>query len=281
MSSLLLRMARLALYFFWTLSLMPIQWAWLALGCRWAETLPAFYHRWCCRMLGFRVRLIGAPTAQRPVLFAANHVSYTDITILGSLIRGSFIAKAEVAKWPFFGCLAKLQRTVFVDRQIRSAAIQRDAISERLVGGEALILFPEGTSGDGNRPLPFKTALFGAAGKKAESVVVQPVSLAYTRLDGIPMGRSLRPFFSWYGEVGLVPHLWSMIGLGTVEVVVQFHPPALLADCGSRKALAGYCYARIAGGMAGALHGRLQPMPKPPARATCGKPRTSAPEATV
>jgi len=274
-------MARLALYFFWTLSLMPTQWAWLALGCRWAETLPAFYHRWCCRMLGFRVRLIGAPTAQRPVLFAANHVSYTDITILGSLIRGSFIAKAEVAKWPFFGCLAKLQRTVFVDRQIRSAAIQRDAISERLVGGEALILFPEGTSGDGNRPLPFKTALFGAAEKKAESVVVQPVSLAYTRLDGIPMGRSLRPFFSWYGEVGLVPHLWSMIGLGTVEVVVQFHPPAFLADCGSRKALAGYCYARIAGGMAGALHGRPQPMPKPPARAARRKSGTSVTEAAA
>ena len=274
-------MARLALYFFWTLSLMPTQWAWLALGCRWAETLPAFYHRWCCRMLGFRVRLIGAPTAQRPVLFAANHVSYTDITILGSLIRGSFIAKAEVAKWPFFGCLAKLQRTVFVDRQIRSAAIQRDAISERLVGGEALILFPEGTSGDGNRPLPFKTALFGAAGKKAESVVVQPVSLAYTRLDGIPMGRSLRPFFSWYGEVGLVPHLWSMIGLGTVEVVVQFHPPTFLADCGSRKALAGYCYARIAGGMAGALHGRPQPMPKPPARAARRESGTSVTEAAA
>ena len=259
---------------------MPIQWAGLALRCRWAETLPAFYHRWCCRMLGFRVRLIGTPTDQRPVLFAANHVSYTDITILGSLISGSFIAKAEVAKWPFFGWLAKLQRTVFIDRKLRSAAIQRDAVSERLVGGDALILFPEGTSGDGNRPLPFKTALFGAAEKKGNirAVVIQPVSLAYTRLDGIPIGRSLRPFFSWCGAVGLVPHLWSMIGLGTVEVVVQFHPPTFLADCGSRKALAGYCYARIAGGMASALHGRPQPMPKPPARATLGVSATSVPE---
>ena len=283
MSSSLLRTARLALYFAWTLSLMPIQWAGLAFGCRWVETLPAFYHRWCCRILGFRVRLIGTPTDERPALFAANHVSYTDITILGSLIPGSFIAKAEVAKWPFLGWLAKLQRTVFVDRQIRSAAIQRDAISERLVGGDALILFPEGTSGDGNRPLPFKTALFGAVEKRGSirPVVVQPVSLVYTRLDGIPMGRSLRPYFSWYGAVGLVPHLWKMIGLGSVEAVVQFHPPTFLADCGSRKALAGYCYGRIAGGMAGALHGRPQPMPKPPARATRGKPRTSAPEATV
>ena len=168
MNSYLLRIVRLALYFMWTLSLMPIQWAGLALGCRWVETLPAFYHRWCCRILGFRVRLIGKPTAERPALFAANHVSYTDITILGSLIPGSFIAKAEVAKWPFFGWLAKLQRTVFVDRQIRSTAIQRDAISERLVAGDALILFPEGTSGDGNRPLPFKTALFAAAARRAD-----------------------------------------------------------------------------------------------------------------
>ncbi|HKM73280.1 MAG TPA: lysophospholipid acyltransferase family protein [Stellaceae bacterium] len=265
MSSSTLRIARLTLYFAWTLSLMPVQWAGLALGCRWAGTLPVFYHRWCCRMLGFRVRLIGRPTAERPVLFAANHVSYTDITILGSLIPGSFIAKAEVANWPFFGWLAKLQRTVFVDRQILNAATQRDAICERLVAGDALILFPEGTSGDGNRPLPFKTALFGAAEKRGNvrPVVVQPVSLAYTRLDGIPIGRSFRPFFSWYGAMGLVPHLWRMIGLGMVEVVVQFHPPTFLADSGSRKALAGYCYERIAGGMAGALFGRPQPVPMP------------------
>lgn len=283
MNSSMLRIARLALYFVWTLSLMPVQWAGLALGCRWVRTLPAFYHRWCCRLLGLRVRRIGKPTADRPVLFAANHVSYTDITVLGSLIPGSFIAKAEVADWPFFGWLAKLQRTVFVDRQVRSIATQRDAISQRLVAGDALILFPEGTSGDGNRPLPFKTALFGAADIRgnASRVVVQPVSLAYTRLDGIPIGRFLRPFFSWFGTMGLLPHLWGMIGLGTVEVVVQFHPPTRLADCGSRKALASYCYARIAGGMAGALSGRPQPMPKPPDSETRDTYSTSIPKAAA
>ena len=76
------------------------------------------------------------------------------------MIPGSFIAKSEVARWPFFGWLAKLQRSVFVDRQVRSTATQRDAIGERLAAGDALILFPEGTSGDGNRVLPFKSALF-------------------------------------------------------------------------------------------------------------------------
>jgi len=213
-----------------------------------------------------RIQVIGTPAAARPALFAANHISYTDITVLGSLLPGSFIAKAEVGKWPFFGWLAKLQRSVFVDRQMRSAAIQRDAIGDRLAAGDALILFPEGTSGDGNRVLPFKSALFAAAqsGEDAPPVIVQPVSLAYVRLDGMPIRRLYRPFFAWYGTVDLAPHMWSMVGLGTVDAVVQFHPPAFLADCGSRKALAGYCHARAAGGLAGALFGRPQPMPEPP-----------------
>src|SRR5437016_7706170 len=267
MGSPTLRLVRLALYFAWTAGLMPIQLIGLALGRDWTSTLPVFYHRWCCRILGFRIRVIGTPTSERPVLYAANHISYTDITVLGSVIPGSFIAKTEVARWPFFGWLAKLQRSVFVDRQVRSATIQRDAIGRRLAAGDALILFPEGTSGDGNRVLPFKSALFGAAAQRGRiaPVVVQPVSLAYTRLDGIPIGRAYRPFVAWYGAMDLLSHLWGMIGLGTVEVVVQFHPPTQLTDCGSRKALAGYCFARVAGGMAGALFGRPQPLPMPPA----------------
>ncbi len=266
MGSPTLRLARLAVYLAWTVILIPLQIIGLLLGRRWTRTLPVFYHRWCCRILGFRIRVIGAPTTERPVLFAANHVSYTDITVLGSVIPGSFIAKAEVAHWPFFGWLAKLQRSVFVDRRMRSAAIQRDAIGERLSAGDALILFPEGTSGDGNRVLPFKSALFAAAQQEKASrpVIVQPVSLAYVRLDGMPIGRLYRPFFAWYGTVDLAPHMWSMVGLGTVEAVVEFHPPTSLSNCGSRKALAGYCHARIAGGVAGALFDRPQPMPEPP-----------------
>jgi lyso-ornithine lipid O-acyltransferase len=266
MGSPTLRIVRFALYIVWTVSLMPVQVLGLALRRRWTSTLPVFYHRWCCRIFGFRIRVIGSPTAERPVLFAANHVSYADITILGSIIPGSFIAKAEVARWPFFGWLAKLQRSVFVDRQVRSAAVQRNAIGDRLAAGDALILFPEGTSGDGNRVLPFKSALFAAAetAKDLPRVIVQPVSLAYVRLDGIPIGRLYRPFFAWYGSVDLAPHMWSMVGLGNVEIIVEFHPPTFLSDCGSRKALSSYCHARIAGGVAGALFGRPQPMPEPP-----------------
>jgi lyso-ornithine lipid O-acyltransferase len=197
------------------------------------------------------------------VLFAANHISYLDITVFGSLIAGSFVAKTEVAGWPLFGWLARLQRSVFINRQVRSAAEHRDTIAARLAANEALILFPEGTSGDGNRVLPFKSALFSVANHRATGpVTVQPVSIAYTRLDGMPIGRRLRPLFAWYGSMALAPHLWKVLGLGTVEVVVQFHPPTTLAECGSRKALARYCEELVAGGLASALSGRRGSPPR-------------------
>ena len=187
------------------------------------------------------------------MLFASNHVSYADIAVLGSLIAGSFIAKAEVAHWPLFGWLAKLQRTVFVDRRVRSTQLQRDAMTERLAAGDALILFPEGTSGDGNRVLPFKSALFSAA-ERMQAIVpiaVQPVSIAYTRLDGMPLGRLLRPFIAWYGgsRIGAAPvdHAGARRGRGGGRVpsagiyrrlrVAQGAGPLLLPSGGGRHGL--------------------------------------------
>ena len=260
-----LRLRRLAVYLAFTVLLMPVQAIGLLLHQRWVTSFPRFYHRCCCRILGLRVRRIGEPTTARPVLFAANHVSYLDITIFGSLIAGSFIAKREVARWPLFGWLAKLQRSVFIERQVRSTVEQRDSIAGRLGAREALILFPEGTSGDGNRVLPFKSALFSVADHAPSApVTVQPVSIAFTRLDGMPIGRRFRPLFAWYGAMAMAPHLWRVLGLGTIEIVVEFHPPTTLAACGSRKMLARYCEERVAGGLAGALTGRRRPRPESP-----------------
>lgn len=280
MGSPTLRVARLAIYLGWTLLLMPVQAVGLALGCGWTRTLPRFYHRSCCRLLGLRVRRIGRPVRARPVLFASNHVSYLDITVLGSLLPVSFIAKSEVANWPLFGWLARLQRSVFIDRQARrSTPQQRDTIARRLSDKEALVLFPEGTSSDGNRVLPFKSALFSVAQAPAEedAITVQPVSVAYTKLDGLPIGRRLRPLFAWYGDMSLAPHLWTVVGLGTVEIVVEFHRPTTLAECGSRKLLANYCEKRVAEGVANALSGRRK-LPRDPHRRKDARPAaTDAP----
>jgi 1-acyl-sn-glycerol-3-phosphate acyltransferase len=263
MGSMRLRIWRLTAYLVVTVTLMPVQVLGMLLHRPWAETLPRFYHRLCCRILGIRVRRIGEPTAKRPVLYVANHISYLDITALGSVLAGGFVAKSEVGRWPLFGWLAKMQRCVFVDRQVRSTATQRDALTERLAAGDALILFPEGTSHDGNRILPFKSALFSAA--MLPEVAVQPVSVTYTRLDGMPLSRGLRPLFAWYGDMAMAPHLWRVVGLGTLEIVIEFHRPTSFAECGSRKALAAYCESRVVAGVNAARTGR-QPAPVAPRR---------------
>lgn len=252
-----LRLRRVAVCLTLTLALMPIQAVGIVLRRNWATSFPRFYHRRVCRILGLDVRQIGEPAGDRPVLFAANHTGYLDITVLGSLIAGSFVAKSDIAGWPFFGWLAKLQRSVFVDRQVRSTARQRDAIANRLAAREALILFPEGTSGDGNFVLPFKSALFSVVFNNTDQpVTVQPVSLAYTRLDGLPIGRALRPLFAWYGDMNLAPHMWRVLGLGRIEAVVEFHPPVRVSDFASRKELAQFCHARVSTGVGRLLAGR-------------------------
>ena len=260
MSATALRLVRLFLYLALTLPLMPVQALLLWAESPLARRLPRAYHAWSSRILGFRVTARGERSTRQPTLFIANHTSYVDIEILGGLIEGSFVAKREVARWPLFGWLAKLQRTVFVDRRVRSAAAQRDAIRRRLEAGDNLILFPEGTSGDGNRVLPFKSALFSVADDVGAEValVVQPVSVAYVRLDGMPLGRFYRPFFAWYGDMAMAPHLWQMLGLGAVGVEVTFHPPVSLAAFASRKTLAEHCYRTVAAGVASALAGRPQ-----------------------
>jgi lyso-ornithine lipid O-acyltransferase len=278
MSATLLRFARLFLYLAITLPLMPLQAALVVAGSRLARRLPRLYHGWTTRLLGFQVTVSGEMSPHQPTLFVANHVSFLDIEILGSLLEASFIAKADVARWPLFGWLAKLQRTVFVDRRVSSTHHQRNAIRERLDEADNLILFPEGTTGDGNRALPFKSALFSVADYAGPhgALVVQPVSIAYVRLDGMPLGRLDRPFVAWYGDMEFIPHLWTMLGLGRVGVEVAFHPPVSLADFGSRKALAEHCYRVVAAGVASAVAGRKQEWPAPVPNPVSPQPASAA-----
>lgn len=255
---------RLGSYLLFALAIASLQFVVLAFGSRGASILPAIYHRVCCWLLDLHVEVRGSMSAARPTLFVCNHTSYLDISVLGSVIRGSFVAKTEVANWPFFGFLAKLQRTVFVDRQRRSTTHhQRDELMRRLEAGDNLILFPEGTSNDGNRTLPFRSALFGVAERKVANgkreplpLTIQPVSLAYVRLNGMPIGRSLRPYFAWYGDMDLVSHLWRVAGLGRIAVVLEFHPPVTLAEFASRKGLSEHCQRMVAEGVAAAIFGR-------------------------
>ena len=248
-------------FFGWTVCLVPLQLALMAIRAPLSKRLPMVWHQGVCRIFGFRIERYGTASRNVPTLFVCNHTSYLDITALGAVVPGSFVAKAEVRGWPLFGFLAVLQRTVFVERRVSRTAHHRDNMAERLEAGDNLILFPEGTSNDGNRVLPFKSAFFGIAEKPVRSkpLVVQPVSIAYTRLNGIPMGRPYRPFYAWYGDMELASHLWNVAGLGNATIAIQFHQPLTIEQFRSRKEMAEACQAAIADGVSRAISGKLTP----------------------
>jgi 1-acyl-sn-glycerol-3-phosphate acyltransferase len=169
-----------------TLALLPFQAVAVALELPLRRRIPVLYHRLMCAILGVRIREIGGRMHEHPLLIVANHSSWLDITVISAVAPVVFVAKQEIARWPLFGLLAKLQRTVFVDRARRHKTREVNAaIAARLTGGDPVVLFGEGTASDGNRVLAFRSALVGAAGDAvAESehtgrVWIQPLSRVY------------------------------------------------------------------------------------------------------
>ena len=236
-----------------TLPLMPLQQIFLWVWPRMARLFPMYYHRLVCRILGVRMEVIGPRPHKGPLLIASNHVSWLDIVVLSAVAPVSFVAKKEVSRWPLFGTLARLQRTVFVDRDRRHATgPSRNEMQDRLKGGEMLVLFAEGTSGDGRSVLPFKSAFFGAA--ELPGVLVQPVSLAYRGHRNLPMTRRLLPSYAWYGDMEMVPHLLGAARSGPIEVTVVCHPPLALSGEVSRKGLARHAEEQVRRGLVLALH---------------------------
>jgi 1-acyl-sn-glycerol-3-phosphate acyltransferase len=247
-----------------TLLLIPWQETAVRFKLKRRKTFPNRYHRFLCRLFGIQVTVLGRPIQSRGVLMVANHSSYFDILVFSASARVSFVAKHEVARWPLFGTLARLQETIFIERTKRSQTVEaRDMIRKRLLDGDALVLFPEGTSDDGNRVLPFKSALLGAAELelgtdaqgRARHVLIQPVSVAYVGLYGLPMSRDMRPLIAWYGDMDLVSHLWEALKAGPIDAVIEFHEPLGMSVEEGRKALATAAEALVRRGQARALAG--------------------------
>jgi 1-acyl-sn-glycerol-3-phosphate acyltransferase len=214
-------------------------------------------YRGLVRISGLEIEVFGTPSRATPTLYVANHCSYFDIIVLGSLLDAAFVAKREVGTWPGIGFLARLAGTVFVERRARHSRTQRDAMKAKLDGDlQSLILFPEGTSSDGRSVLPFKSALFSVAEAGGAALPVQPISLSYNGLDGLPMGRNWRCYFAWYGDMELADHLWMALGLGRAKVTVVFHPPVTMETLPSRKALADHCFTAVRRGVTQANAGR-------------------------
>src|SRR5712691_7086896 len=245
----------------------PLQWLSLKLGLPLRRLVPLWFHRIVLALLGVKVKIRGVPAAERPLLFVSNHASWLDIPVLSSITPLAFIAKSEIARWPLFGLFAKLQRSIFVDRSKRHATghVNR-RIASRLAEGDPIVLFGEGTSSDGNRVMPFRSALLGALSEALGEHgrgYVQPVSIAYTRLHGLPMGRQHRSFAAYYGDIDLLPHLTRVLREGAIDVTVSFGLPLKVEPDMDRKTLARSTETAVRRMTSAALAGRLDQLPGP------------------
>jgi len=243
---------RLTVYLTFTLLCMPFQAFFLLVAPPLAKRFPVWYHRRCMRLFGITVEVVGQPSAQHPCLYLSNHSSYLDIPVLGSLMPICFVAKAEVARWPLFGQLAKLQQTLFIDRRTSQVAAGQSALAARLKAGDDLVLFPEGTSSDGMRVLPFRRALFQTALDHAKGLqlTLQPVSIYCAGMDGTPADRSARQLYAWFGDMDLLPHLWRYCHLRSSIIRVVFHPPLDSSAHADRVTLAAEAERVVAAGLA-------------------------------
>ncbi|MEQ1887856.1 MAG: lysophospholipid acyltransferase family protein [Alphaproteobacteria bacterium] len=203
-----------------------------------------FWFRSVNHIVGLKLRAYGYVHRDGPVLYVANHVSYLDILVLGAMVDAVFVAKHDVAGWPLFGRLARMRQCVFVTRKAAQVRSEVEMIRAQLDAGRNVILFPEGTTGCGGKLLPFKSALLAAV-EGLPQVRVQPVSIAYPDLARGGADTSL----AWYGEMAMLPHLWSVLGRGNAPARMQFHPPLTAEEFPGRKALADACRAHITGGM--------------------------------
>lgn len=245
-----------------TCPLMPVQALLLKVSPRSARRFPYWYHRKVCRLLGIRLHVEGAIASDAPVLVIANHTSWLDIPVLSAVAPLSFVAKKEVGTWPFVSSLARLQRTVFVDRGKRSTVGETAGeITQRLKAGDTVVLFAEGTSSDGNRVLPFKTSLFAAAKPSRmeadgdPGASVQTLAIVYTHLHGVPLQRSDRPLVGWYGDMEMGSHAWELLKAGPLDVHVRIGAPVPLSQFTDRKELARYSEAEVRQAVTGLLRG--------------------------
>ncbi len=236
-----------------------------------AGFLPRLFLWWAGKVLGLRVIVTGEIVRTAPVLVVSNHVSWLDIIALGGLVPLSFVAKSEVAGWPIIGTLARLHRAIFVDRTRRQATFDiARLIGHRLVAGDTIVLFGEGTTGDGNRVLPFRPALLASVREAMSAnegvggkVLVQPLSIVYSSLDGLPLGRADRPSIAWYGDMSLGPHLMRLLAIGPVDVTLRFGE-AFEVTHGDRKALAKRLGDDVRQMSAEVANGRLRSQAAPP-----------------
>lgn len=202
-----------------------------------------------CRLvlfcIGLRWRREGAPMRQHGAV-VANHSSWLDILTMNAALPVFFVAKSEVRSWPGINILTGVTNTHFVIRDPKHARRQAEEFAQRVLAGHRLLFFPEGTSTDGRRVLPFKATLFQGFldPDLPADLAVQPMSVVYHA----PPGEDPR-FYGWWGDMALADHLLMVLSVrrqGRAEVIL--HPPVPVAG-ETRKTLAAKTEAAVRSGV--------------------------------
>jgi 1-acyl-sn-glycerol-3-phosphate acyltransferase len=252
---------RIATMLLWTAIAIPIQALLMVLPGRLHAGFGRFYHRTLAWLMGMKIQVVGQPAKGPAVLFVSNHSSWLDIVVLGGTLEACFVAKQEVGTWPVVRTIARLGRTVFVSRSRTQTKGEAGVIRDRLGGGDSIILFPEGTTSDGGRVLPFRSAFLSVAD---HARIVQPVSVVFDRLGGLPACRRDRPLFAWYGDMDIGTHFWRLARRPKGRATIVLHAPLDPAAYPDRKALTAACAEVVAEGCATLRQNRpVAPLPAP------------------
>ena len=206
-----------------------------------------FYYKCCSFICGVRLTVEGNISKKRPLMLVANHSSYLDIFVLGALLPLSFTPKSEIRSWPIIGFFCVLADCVFVERKPADIQRAQAEMADKLSAGKVLVLFPEGTTGDGINVKPFKSGFLSLI--EAHDLPLQPVTLAYTHIASQPLTPATRDKVAWIGEADLVTHLGRLLSFTYIQVTARFYPIEQMEDHDDRKALAKSCEVTIAAGL--------------------------------
>jgi lyso-ornithine lipid O-acyltransferase len=217
-----------------------------------AYIIPQLWHRSLCWAFGMDLKVTGTPLpTTAPVMFISNHTSYLDILVMGSFLRASFVAKNDVANWPIFGFLSKLQQTAFISRSAHHALREKYSLQSYLKAGKSIILYPEGTTNDGQNMLPFKSSLFALALEHeltGGKLMIQPFSLVIHPRPHDPSGATAYPW-AFFDETPMATHLLRFARSSGCTLELIFHTPVDPKKFTDRKDLCRTVQEMVANGM--------------------------------
>lgn len=240
---------RLCLFALWTVCLVPFQ---LILLCftkeKYAYYITQLWHKGVLKIANTKIIITGNIPKKSRNFYVGNHFSSMDIPILGSVIRASFVAKADVESYPIFGFLASIQQTVFISRNQTRAKLVMEQIKTMIVSEKDLIVFPEGTSTDASHIMPFKSSLFSVPIECADTgITINPFTLELLSVEGsTDLTRTRRNLFTLSPDVEFWQNFISIFSLSEAVVRLHFYDPIIVSNDDDRKALAQKTYEIVA-----------------------------------